>query len=285
LKLLPRAGWVAASVRTTGETFLLSPATISEFTAMAATAKRPVAVVAGGTDICAQYNDGAAFASLIDISGIRELHTVAAHDGSLLIGSGLALFDAAHHPLLVEALPGIAAAFRQIANVRIRFRATLGGNIMARRPRYEVATLALAARATLRFREAGGVRVQSMEDFLCSPAPIDCLLECLAMPAEGWLDFHYDRSLRPAMTLCFSAIRSVRRIAARAVIATEYRWPVALDVDLGEGLTSRSEVDAIARHAFCALPDDFADAVSSNWYLRRAGAALLARRLRVLANG
>ena len=248
-------------------------------------ADRPVAIIAGGTDICAQFNEGAEVASLIDISHIESLQTVRVRGEMLQIGSAIQLFKAATHPLIVKTLPGLAAALDLIANVRVRFRATLGGNIMARRTRYEATSLLLAARARLGFRRVDGPLEMSLEDFLCDNRCNELLLEHIAIPAKGWIDFGYDRSLRPTMTLAFGAWRTGESISARAVIATEFRDPIALLINPMRSPPSRVEAEEIARHAFLQLPEDFADIATSNWYLRTAGQALLARRLRSLTNG
>jgi carbon-monoxide dehydrogenase medium subunit len=285
VKLVPNIGLLASSIRTAADVQLFSPTSCEEVVAILAHAKPPVAIVAGGTDICAQFNEGAEFSSLIDIRRVEHLRSVRLQGSMVHIGGAVPLFEAAAHPLIVGTLRGLADALNRIANVRVRFRATIGGNIMARRTRYEATLLLLAARARLGIREVDGLVEWPIESFLRQSRRDDVLLEYIAIPAEGWIDFQYQRSLRPTMTLAFSAWRAADAISAQAVIATEFLAPVALAIEPIRTPLSPIEAENLARRAFEQLPPEFADISTSNWYLRTAGQVLLRRCLRSLANG
>jgi carbon-monoxide dehydrogenase medium subunit len=256
------------------------PRTCEEAVSALADAPAPAALVAGATDLCAQCNEGADFASLVDLRGIPELRTIERHPGELRIGSMVSLFELGGCPELVADLPGLAAAFRIIANPRVRFRATVGGNIMARRTRYEASLLLTAARADLVFQDPTGTRRMAIADFLAGGAPPHALLRYIAVPLGQWEHFSYDRTLRPVMTLAFAAWADDAGPQARAVVATEYLAPVMLPVE--RAAAHASSAQAAADSAFRALPDDYTDAVSSNWYIRTAGSVMLARKLEAL---
>jgi carbon-monoxide dehydrogenase medium subunit len=114
----------------------------------------------------------------------------------------------------------------------------------------------------------GASLVLTPADIWADRVPPRALLHHAAIPLRGRVRFHYDRSLRPIVTL---AVR-VDDAGGSAVIATEMLRPFALPLPPAD--------------AFANLPEDFSDAASDNWYLRRAGAVMLRRALeKVRADG
>src|SRR5262249_12551802 len=160
-------------------------------------------------------------------------------------------------PLTKRALPGFASAMNRIANVRVRFRATIGGNIMARRKRYEATLVLLAARARLAFLGKEGMTELSVEEYLKGGEPAHPLPTHIELAAEGWLDFQYDRSLRPVMTIAFSAWRTAGGISGQAVIATEFLDPVVLPLERMSDRTGLHGPEEVAHRAFMNLPEGF----------------------------
>lgn len=225
---------------------------------------RPGAVaVAGGTDLVAAANEGLRPAVLVSLEQLDELRAVAVTADEIRLGALVTHDTGAAHPALRYALPGLCAAWRLLANPRVRFRATLGGNLMARRTRYELAILLRALDARLRFATASGFVEATLEELWDGRIPAPALLHHAAIPRRPGLRLHYRRELRPLLTLA----------AARhdgggcVVLATEALRPVALPQE-----------DA----ALDSLPAAFADHQVSHWYARRAGAALRRRALEAL---
>ena len=263
------AGLIATSSRTAPPVAVHRPTTCEAALAALATLDHPV-LVAGGTDLCAQYNEGLQPGALVALDRIAALRTVAVDRDAVRIGSGVTHDDGAGDPVILRHLPGFARAWRQIANVRVRFWATIGGNLMARRPRYEMSVLLSALEARLHFLDADGASlVLSPADVWAGRAPPRGLLHHIAIPLRGRQRFVYDRGLRPATTLALRLDDG----GGTAAIATEYRRPQVLPLATAGAPAERAEA------AFASLPDDFADAVSSNWYLRRAGTVMLRRAL------
>ena len=59
-------------------------------------------------------------------------------------------------PVIRARLPALAQTWPDVANIRIRCKGTIGGNIMAGDPSYDFALGALAAGAQLHFLSCGG---------------------------------------------------------------------------------------------------------------------------------
>ena len=91
---------------------------------------------------------------------------------------------AERQPPLSMKYPVISAALAPAANVRIRHQATLGGNLMAQAPHYDVLPALLATGATLHFGEPDGARGQAASGFALSGPPTpDSLLVAAEIPA------------------------------------------------------------------------------------------------------
>jgi carbon-monoxide dehydrogenase medium subunit len=260
-------GWIASSMRSLPAMRVYEPITIDEALAVLERDERAPVIVAGGTDLVAQFNEGLAPGDLLAIRGISALRGIAVADGHLGIGSCVTHEAGSCSDIVREAVPGLAAAWGRIANVRVRMTATIGGNVMARRPRYEMPILLDALGASLNF--SGKLLVQ------------------VAIPLEGLIAFDYDRSLRPIMTQATCIRRNGDgALSLRTTVGTEATAPFGFDMPLDVRDTAQltGVSRSISAAAFAAFPADFADPYTSNAYIRRAGRAILERQLERLTH-
>jgi carbon-monoxide dehydrogenase medium subunit len=164
--------------------------------------------------------------------------------------------------LVAQHLPSLAHPWSRIANVRIRFSATLGGNLMARRTRYEGAILLTALGARMRLRWAAGETEIPVQDLWTADLPRAALLTTVVIPLRRGLRLDYARELRPIMT---QAVED--NAPGRVVTATEYVIP---------RLRRLNSVDAASVEGEIALDDP----VTSTAYLARVSQTLLERQLK-----
>jgi len=254
MQLVAGAGLIAASSRSAPPASVVRPHTIDAVLAALADCPDPV-LVAGGTHLCAEYLTGRRPGTLVALDRVRELGEIAIEPGMLRIGALVTHEAGPKHPLLRTHLPGFADAWAMIANTRVRGWASIGGNLMARHTRYELSLLLSALQAQMVCLTPSGAtqRLSPAEMWETQTA---CLLHHVAIPLREGHAFSYRRELRPVVTVAVCRDAT----GARAAIATEYRRPVLL---------TDASIDT--------LPEDFADPVSSAWYLRRACAVLLGR--------
>ncbi len=271
-----QAGLIAASYRDVPPFPVIAPASVEEAVAAMADAEAPVPY-AGGTDLCGAVRAGKPIGTLIRLIRLKrldELGGVLAEGGALSIGALTTHAEGAASDA-AAAVPGLADAWSKLGKMRIRLSGTAGGNLMARHTRYEMPILLTALGGTARFASAGGEAELAPEEIWDRAEPPRSLLTRLSIPLADSLRLDYDRSLRPLMTQALALWNDGSgRVRGRAVVATEYLRPVALDLDL-----SGNDAKGIAAAAYDALPGDFADPASGNAWLRRAGAAVLARQL------
>ena len=268
-----QAGLIAASYRDVPPFPVIAPASVEEAVAAIADAEAPVPY-AGGTDLCGAVRAGKPIGTLIWLKRLGELGGVRTEGGALSIGALTTHAEGAASEA-TAAVPGLADAWSKLGKMRIRLSGTAGGNLMARHTRYEMSILLTALGGTAHFASAGGEAELTPADIWDRAEPPRSLLTRLSIPLAAGLRLDYDRSLRPLMTQALALWRDpAGKARARAVTATEYLRPFAIDLDL-----SGNDAKGIAAAAYDALPDDFADPASGNVWLRRAGAAVLARQL------
>ena len=270
---LGQTGLLATSARTLPPFHLVRARSVEDVVAALADAASP-AILAGGTDLPARFNEGFEPSHLIDVSRLDALSKITLQDNALHIGALVTHAAGASDALVQKHVPGFAAAWKRIANVRIRLRATLGGNLMARRARYEGAILLCALDARLRFAGGGAPLEMKVTEFInAPPAPTPArFLTGIDIPLRPGLRLDYDRSLRPVMT---QALALADDGYARVVLATEYIQPQMMQLSAG--------VMAAAETAHDALPEELGDPVTSSSYLRHTGRVLLRRQLARMA--
>lgn len=279
MQVVASAGLVSTSASTLPSFALLRPTTVDEAVAALCELERPV-LLAGGTDLVAAFNEGLSPDTLIDLTRIEALRRIEVADGQLRIGATVTHDVGCGNDLLVKHAPGLAAAWRRIANPRVRLGGTLGGNLMARRVRYEGSLLLSAIGASLEFQGPAG-RSSIAPAALWQAAPARSLLQTIVVPLQGLQWFGYERSMRPLMTLASALRLGADGLVLRCAMATEYLAPVVL-----ERVLPTRQLDEVARLArgqaaalMAGLPDDFNDPVLSARYARSAGTVLLARQL------
>ena len=271
-------GLVAASQYALPPFVLDRPRSLAEAAACVETGAVPLA---GGTDLFAQLREGLRIARLVDLSRVEGLAGMSWAGDAIRVGPATTHADGSAHPLLREALPGLADAWSRIATARVRLGGTIGGNLMAGRPRYEGRLLFGTAGALLRFGH-GDTAMAQPADRLALEAPPRALLADILLPDAGRRLFRYERALRPMMTLALCLTRQPGGgFAGRAGIATERLSPVFLP--LPDMADPAGEAETAAAAAFDCLPAGFADAMSGNAWLRAAGRAMLVRALRAIA--
>lgn len=254
-------GWIATSMRSLGVLPVFRPQNVADAVAALAAAAAPT-VVAGGTDLVAQFNEGYAPNGLLALRDIAALRRIYVAGGRLHVGSCVTHDAGSHSEVVRSVAPGFAAAWGRVANVRVRMTATIGGNVMARRTRYELPILLDAIGGELHFEGP--------------------LLVSISIPLQGLIAFDYDRSLRPVTTQAVCVRRNENgALTARATIGTEATAPLGFDVPLDPALPSApGEMAApTAARAYDGFPEAFCDRYTSNVYLRHVGRVLLERQL------
>jgi carbon-monoxide dehydrogenase medium subunit len=258
---------------------LVRPASVEEACRALAAPGRSVAM-AGGLDLIDRLKGGESVERIIHLAGVREFSGIQRNGDTISIGALTTHAQLAHSAMLADVLPDFPAIWRTIANPRVRFVGTLGGNLMSAAPHYDAwpALLALGADALV-FDRSGvpaAVELSALRDH------DDILLGQIRI---GTAPFQRrllaDRSLHPVVSVYLGAsidggmVRSARIVAgcahAHAVMA-ELQVAGVPAASLG------SDAGDLASAVAGSLAEPISDGLASGSYRRRM-IEVLTRRL------
>jgi carbon-monoxide dehydrogenase medium subunit len=238
--------------------------------------------MAGGIDVVNRMKSGIPVSDVVHLGGVAGLNDIEEVDDCLRLGALVTHDRMATSPLVQARLPALAQTWPDVANIRIRCKGTIGGNVMAGDPAYDFALAVLAGDARLHFLTAGGgTRIVSAAE----PGEVmpDGLLTAISMPSGSALRLIFDRSLRPIVTLALGLDIGEGGIAGgRVAIGCAYATPLTVRLPLDE-LLSPGELahraEWIAQEVVTGLPTPLADHHATPAYRRRMIEVLLRRSL------
>jgi aerobic carbon-monoxide dehydrogenase medium subunit len=103
---------------------------------------------------------------LVDLNDLDDLRTISrGPDGGLEVGAMVTLTELIRSSEVGESRPILAEVAAQIADVQVRNRGTIGGNICSNDPTNHMPPVVAALGATMRVRGGDGERTVSAEDF------------------------------------------------------------------------------------------------------------------------
>jgi len=226
---------------------------------------------------------GRAISDLITLGGIDGFAAVTRTGDTLSIGAGLTYAGLAANETVRSAVPGFAEAIACVANIRVRHVATLGGNLMARNPGYDLLPSLLALGARLVFVAPRG---ESVADGMSADLPSG-LLARIDIPVVD-RRFVLERGHKPVIALALCVERHAGKVSGRAALGCAHPWPAARALDLGqtENFADLAGSAAAIAAAFAArIPEPVTDYLASGGYRRHLAEVLLRRALIRVAVG
>lgn len=107
--------------------------------------------------------------TLIDISRISELKGVRKAGERIIVGAMTTHREAAADPVIKEHIPVLAQAARQVGDIQIRNRGTVGGNIAHADPAADLPAAAIVLDAELTIQGEDGEETMSLDSFIIGP--------------------------------------------------------------------------------------------------------------------
>jgi len=144
------------------------PATVEEAVALLSEHDGARAIAGGQTLVNVMKARAASPDVLVDLADLDELRQISfsADQSSLEIGAMVTSTQLAASSEVEVARPILAEVVSTIADVQVRNRGTVGGNICVNDPTNHLPPLFVALGATMTIRSTSGERVVSAEDFL-----------------------------------------------------------------------------------------------------------------------
>jgi aerobic carbon-monoxide dehydrogenase medium subunit len=258
------------------------PRNAAEAVSMKAACGAGAVFMAGGIDIVNRMKFGVPVSDVIHLGGVAGLDRIEASSGELRLGALVTHDRLAHSPEIRSRLPSLAQTWPDVANIRVRCKGTIGGNIMAADPAYDFALAALAADARLVFLDPDGSPFVVAAAEFSGPSP-DRLLTAIILRTGMTLRLSFDRSLRPIVSLVLGLDLADSRITGgRVAIGCAYATPIAARLPIDEALAAgalASRAAAIAGEVAAGLPEPLGDHHAGASYRRRMVEVLLRRNL------
>lgn len=265
---------------------LVAPATPEEAVGLLrATPAAEIAVLAGGTDLLPDLEDGRVRATTV--LSLRRLPwgTWRWGDEGLVIGSTAPLAGLESDPLLAARLPGLYEGIRAVGSPALRHRATLGGNLGRASPASDLIPILLALDATVQLVGPSGPRALAVDQLVRGPRSTSLvageLIASVTIPEARPSTYLWQR-VRPAHDISQVGVAAAWSAAQRRWrVALGGTWPVPARTAAADRLgdAARPTAAAVADAALAAARDAAfqTDKRASEEY-RRAVLAVLFRR-------
>ena len=184
---------------------------------------------------------------LVDLAGLADLRRISrGGDGSLELGATATLAEIMRSQEVAEARPLLAKVAGQIADVQVRNRGTIGGNVCSNDPTNHFPPVLVALGATMHVLGREGERTVAAEDFflgvyLTAVGPGE-LLRALTVPAladgDGFASITLGRDGTCLVSAAAGRAGGTSRVALGCVAAT----PVLLEVESADEQAVRDAV-------------------------------------------
>jgi len=261
---------------------LVRPSSLND--AVEALAEPGARAIAGGTALQLTWEAGAEKPkTLVDVSKLSELTGVSEQADAIYIGALMPLAELMQNALIIEHLPLLARATRDVAGPSVRTMGTLGGQIGWGVGCLLPALVALDAQVVL--AGVGGEGIQTLADYLANRS--DPLIAAVLMPKQTsshWL--WHKVGLRAAFTPGVIAVAGVWTqqdgvFADLRLAAGSGATPPQRLFTVEKALTGKTSADVDLPMIAQAIqaPDD---PLRTGTYRKRVGAAALAAGLRGL---
>lgn len=238
------------------------------------------AYMAGGIDLVNSMKHGSNVRHLVHLGRIAELARIAVSGDMLSVGAGVTHGQTASSDLILRHVPALAQTCLSLGNPRVRYKGTVGGNLMAGIATYDLAPVLIALDASLVWANAGGTLRRAP---VSQGSSGEGLLVAIELPLKSQINVETDRSLRPAVSITLGIETDAAQVlSVRIGIGCAYQTPRAFLLDLPFPLTA-SELSAhapsVAATFAAALPEPLDDWQASTRFRRRLIRVLLQRLL------
>ena len=176
---------------------------------------------------------------LVDLNGLDELRTVSRTGDGLEVGAMVTLTELIRSSDVAAGRPILAEVAAQIADVQVRNRGTVGGNISSNDPTNHLPPLVTALNATMTIRGADGERTTSAEEFfvgvyMTAVGPGELLTKITVPDAGGARDGFASIPIGTDGTCIVNAAASVDGGDARIALGCVAATPVVLKTSADE---------------------------------------------------
>jgi aerobic carbon-monoxide dehydrogenase medium subunit len=216
---------------------------------------------------------------LVDLNALDELRTISRNGDRLEIGSMATLTELVRSGDVADARPILATVAAQIADVQVRNRGTIGGNICSNDPTNHLPPVVSALGATMTIRGADGERTVPADEFFLgvymTAVGLGELLTSITVPAGGDRDGFASIPIGRDGTCIVNAAATIDGDQARIALGCVAATPVVL--------TSAPEESAVREAVQAADIDPPSDVHASAEYRRHLAEVVAVRAVQEAA--
>src|SRR5918992_5862158 len=165
------------------------PSTVDEAVALLGAHDGARALAGGQTLVNVMKARAASPDVLVDLNRLDDLRAISVHGDTLVLGAMATYTQIMEAPEVEVARPILAEVVAQIADVQVRNRGTIGGNVCSNDPTNHLPPLLVALGAAFTIRGSGGERTVPAEDFFLGVYMTAVgegeLLTSVSVPAAG----------------------------------------------------------------------------------------------------
>jgi aerobic carbon-monoxide dehydrogenase medium subunit len=238
--------------------------------------------MSGGIDLINRMKSGSDIDDVIHLGAIPNRSSIDVSGDDLTIGAGVTHDAVAKNGLIRDNLSSLSSAWSSVANVRIRMKGTVGGNLMARECSYDFPIVAIALGATLEFAtatsdpkliDAAGLNQMEKSD----------LLTRIRIPRISKQSLVLELRWKPYLAFALSFLHEGRGISRiRLSVGSGFDHFCCSNIDLNTPLTTariEGRSNEFADRLAADLPRPTEDWIATADYRRRLLTTLVERRL------
>jgi carbon-monoxide dehydrogenase medium subunit len=217
---------------------------------------------------------------LVDLNGLDELRAIRrAPDGGLELGAMATYTEIVRSSEVADARPILAEVSLQIADVQVRNRGTIGGNVCSNDPTNHLPPLLAALGATMTIRSADGERTVPADEFflgvyMTAVAQGELLTKVTLPPSRGRDAFESVTIGRDGTCI----------VSAAATVDGEARVAIGCVAAVPVLVTAAPEEEAVRNAVTGAVTAPPSDVHASAEYRRHLAGVLAARAVRKAAD-
>ncbi len=213
--------------------------------------KKPLGIVAGGTDFMIKYRAHPdRYEALLDISGVKELSKIIETDEYIHIGSLVTLTEVSESSVIQIWCPALSKAAGMVGSTQIRNRGTVAGNIANASPCADTAPPLMAYDAKVKtYHPEHGVRIKTVDDVMVGMGKNMLLANEVILGViipkirerkrEGFMKVGSRKAVTISkLNLCIVLILDEKNIVVDARVAIGSLGPKAFRIEKAEALLS-----------------------------------------------
>jgi carbon-monoxide dehydrogenase medium subunit len=183
--------------------------TITDALQVLANAPGPARLIAGGTDLLLDMQQGRhqAVDTLVDVTAIPDLNSIELRQDKLYIGGAVPLNQIVRSGLVHEHARALVEACALIGGPQVRNTATLGGNVAHALPAADGTIALLALDAQVEVAGAQGARLEPLEELFVGPG------KSILDPRRELIAGFYLPLIGPAQASAFTRIMRPQGVA------------------------------------------------------------------------